>query len=343
MEKIIISIALVASISALCSLIEATLYSVPMRFVEAKVEVGAIAWQLFKKLRKDIDKSIAAIVSLNTIVNTLGATIVGSLAVGYLGESYVGLLGIIFTSLILLFGEIVPKTMGVVFGRFVGPYVSYVLLIITYLMAPVVWVASWITRVFTSKAPSETVSPEEIRVLARLGLISGGLGAFESRVIEGILSLRGKRVKEVMTPRTVVFSLPVDLSLDQIKDMDIHWEHSRVPVYKGSKEEVVGIVLTKELFLALSKGRHGATLQEFTRPVSFISEMTRLDIALMEFLKTRQHLFVVLDEFGGVSGVITLEDVVEEILGQEIVDESDLVDDKQKLAKLGAQKRKVRS
>jgi len=325
-------------ISALCSLLEAVLYSVPTRYIEANVEKGKKVWRLFKKFRMEVDKSIAAIVSLNTIANTFGATIVGSLVLIYLGEKYVTITGSIFTALILVFGEIIPKTLGVIFGKGISPFATYLLLTIRYLMIPFVWLISILTSILTKRSPPETVSPDEIRVLARMGAMSGGLVSFETKVIEGILSLRSKKVKDVMTPRTVLFTLPADLSLKDMLNLEERWEHSRIPIYKGTKEEVVGIVLTKELFIALAKGQKDLTLSDFARPVTFISELTKLDTALVEFLKTRQQIFVVLDEFGGVSGVITLEDIIEEILGEEIVDESDLVIDKRMWAKKIAKK-----
>lgn len=331
MKELILVVMGVTILSALCSLLEAILYSVPSRYIEAKVEGGYRVWKVFKGLRKEVDKSLSAIVSLNTFANTFGATIAGYFAVSALGERYLSFFGIAFTLIILMFGEIVPKTGGVLFGRFLCPYMTYALLGIRYLMGPFVYISSVLTRLLTSKAPEERISAEEIRVMAKMGMLTGSLDQLESRVIEGILSLKKKRVKEVMTPRTAIFSLPLDLTLKEIKDMPVEWEHTRIPVYKESTEDIVGIVITKELFIAISKGKEGV-LKEFLRPVKFVPETLSLYVCLLEFLKTRQHLFVALDEFGGLSGVISLEDILEEILGQEIVDESDLVVDKQRWA-----------
>lgn len=332
MYQLIAVVALVITISAFCSLLEAILYSVPHRYVEAKAEQGGVVWQVFKGLRKEVDKSLSAIVSLNTVANTFGATIAGSLAVAALGDSCLTAFGLFFTLLILLLGEILPKTAGVLFGRVLCPYVTYPLLAIRYLMGPFVYFSSLLTRLITSKAPEEKISSDEIRIMAKMGMLTGGLDQLESRVIEGILSLKKRKVKDVMTPRTAIFSLPIDLTLRQIRDLPSEWEHTRVPVYKDSPEDIVGMVLTKELFIALSKGREETGIKEFLRPIHFVPESMNLYVALGEFLKTRQHLFVVLDEFGGVSGVISLEDVLEDILGHEIVDESDLVVDKQSWA-----------
>lgn len=332
MYQLITVVIFVIFMSAFCSLVEAILYSVPHRYVEAKAEHGGAVWQVFKALRKEVDKSLSAIVSLNTVANTFGATIAGSIAVAVLGEGSLTAFGLFFTFLILLLGEILPKTAGVLFGKLLCPYVTYPLLAIRYLMSPFVYFSSILTRVITKKAPEEKISSDEIRVMAKMGMLSGGLDQLESRVIEGVLSLKNRKVKDVMTPRTAIFSLPVDLTLRQIKEMTSEWEHTRIPVYKDSPEDIVGMVITKELFIALSKGKEELGLKDFLRPIRFVPESMNLYAALGEFLKTRQHLFVVLDEFGGVSGVISLEDVLEDILGHEIVDESDLVVDKQSWA-----------
>ncbi|MFO7739170.1 MAG: CBS domain-containing protein, partial [Desulfatiglandaceae bacterium] len=156
----------------------------------------------------------------------------------------------------------------------------------------------------------------------------------QERAIENILTLQNKRVKEVMTPRTVIFSLSEHLTLAQAIAVPTQWEHSRFPVYDENMEDMVGIVLTKELLsIALSQGKTDMRLTELMRPVHFVAETAKLNTVLMEFLELRQHLFVVLDEYGGVSGLISLEDILEEILGREIMDESDEVADKRELAR----------
>ncbi|MFN3535062.1 MAG: hemolysin family protein [Desulfatiglandales bacterium] len=338
MYKLIIVVISVTFLSALCSLLEAILYSLPTRYVEAKAEKGLRVWQVFRDLRREVDKSISAILSLNTLANTFGATFAGSIAISALGEGHLPIFGVVFTCLILVFGEVIPKTGGVLFGRYLCPYVTYLMLAIRYIMWPFVYMISTITRLLTKKAPQEKVTAEEIRVMAKMGTFSGGLDQFQSRVIEGILSLKERRVKDVMTPRTAVFFLPDTLTLKEIKDMEVQWEHTRVPVYRGSLEEIVGMVITKDLFIAIAKGEEKKGIGDFLRPIHFIPEASSLYTALMEFLKRRQHLFVVLDEFGGVSGVVSLEDVLEDILGHEIVDESDVIVDKQKWAMTRARK-----
>ncbi len=313
---------------------EATLYSVSTRYVEAQVEKGSRVWGLFKDLRKNVDQSLAAILTLNTIANTFGAALAGSFALGVLGEKYVPAFSAFLTIAVLLLAEIIPKTFGVVFGRQLAPLVTYLIYFIRYLMGPGVWLAGHITNLITRKRAVEKVTPEEIKTLARLSMSSGEIEPLQAKAVSGILGLKEKRVKDIMTPRTVVFSLPANMTLGEVMGLEMQWEHSRVPVYEGSLEDIVGFVLTKDVFMELAKGRRELRLADLMRPVGFLAEGTKLDLALSHFLESRQHLFVVTDEYGGMSGVVTLEDVLEEILGTEIVDESDLVEDKQKLARL---------
>jgi len=161
----------------------------------------------------------------------------------------------------------------------------------------------------------------------------GGIKPYQESVIDNILSLDAITVKDVMTPRTVIFSLSEHLTLEKAGHKSSRWEHSRFPVYGRDMEDIVGVVLTKELFIALSEGKEGAPLTDIMRPVHFVAETAKLSNVLAEFINLRQHLFVVLDEYGGLAGLVSLEDILEEILGREIIDESDQVADKRELAR----------
>jgi CBS domain containing-hemolysin-like protein len=201
-------------------------------------------------------------------------------------------------------------------------------------MTPVIWMIVNITSLITQAKPDvESVSRDELKVMAQLSLRSGRIHQYQEIVIGNILALDTKQVKDVMTPRTVIFSLSKHLSVEKACQMSIRWEHSRVPVYDKSKEDIIGIILTKELFRVLAEGKKDIAITELMRPVHFVAEMARLHNVLMEFIGSREQLFVVVDEYGGISGVVSLEDILEEILGREIVDESDQVVDKRYLAK----------
>ncbi len=200
-------------------------------------------------------------------------------------------------------------------------------------MTPVIWMCGLVTRLISGNRSRDTVTARDLLVMARMSLREGAIQPYQEQIIERILGLEKKRVKDVMTPRTVIFSLSEHLTLEETARLGIQWEHSRFPVYDETVEDVVGIVLTKELLVALSEGKKETALTDLMRPVHFVVETAGLDRVLTEFLKLHQHLFVVLDEYGGLAGLITLEDILEEILGREIVDESDRVVDKRALAR----------
>jgi CBS domain containing-hemolysin-like protein len=234
---------------------------------------------------------------------------------------------------ILIFSEVIPKTAGVVYAKPLMPWVALPLKLLVRFMTPAVWLCTHITKLISKEKTQESVSPEELKTLAQLSFRMGEIKGYQELVIDNILSLDARTVKDVMTPRTVIFSLDENKTLKEAsKELD-RWEHSRFPVYDKDSEDIVGIVLTKELFIALSEGRNDETLSNLMRPVHFVVESAKLNNVLMEFIGKRDHLFVVIDEYGGLAGIITLEDILEEILGREIMDESDQVADKRNLAR----------
>ncbi|MBW1738623.1 MAG: HlyC/CorC family transporter [Deltaproteobacteria bacterium] len=333
MTELIIAASFAIIISAGCSLFESVLYSVPTRHIETMVQAGKSTGKLFKKMRRDIDRPIAAILSLNTIANTAGAAVAGSAASAVFGYQWLGFFSAFFTVAVLVFAEILPKTAGVVYCRSLVPKVAYPLRGLVWFMTPAIWLSGLITRLFTGDKSEEAITAEEIRVMARLSLQTGGIKLYQEQAIENILTLQNKQVKDVMTPRTVIFSLSEHLTVEEASKVATNWEHSRFPVYDQDMEDVVGVVFTKELFMALTEGKKDMHLTELMRPVHFVVETARLNTVLMEYLELRQHLFVVLDEYGGLAGLSSLEDILEEILGREIVDESDEVADKRELAR----------
>ena len=287
----------------------------------------------FKQLRRNVDRPIAAILSLNTIANTAGAAFAGAAATAVFGNRWLGYFSAAFTLAILIFSEIIPKTTGVVYGRsLVGP-VAYALKGMVWIMTPVIWLTGLVTRLIGRSTAGDAVTAEEIQVMARLSRRTGGIKLFQEKAIERVLTLQEKAVKEVMTPRTVVFSLNQNLTVSQAVRAAGRLEHSRIPVFDRSPEDVVGFVHTRDILIALAEGHNDLDLARLMRPVHFVAETAHLNTVLNEFLELKQHLFAVTDEYGGLAGIISLEDILEEILGQEIVDESDLVADKQELAR----------
>lgn len=333
MTELIIAVGFAIVVSGFCSLFEAVLYSVPLRHVESLHREGRKSGRFFKEMRRDIERPIAAILSLNTIANTAGAAVAGSAAAVVFGSHRVALFSALFTLAILLFSEIIPKTAGVVYGKRLIPPVAYGLKALVLLMTPAIWLSGLVTRIISRRKPQDPITDDDLRIMVNLSRRSGGITVHQETAIENVLTLQSKTAKEVMTPRTVIFSLPGDLTLEQAGAASDKWEHSRFPVYRNNQEDILGIVFTKELFMALCAGKKDLPLAELLRPVHFVAETAPLNGVLMEFLERREHMFVVIDEYGGLSGLITLEDILEEILGREIIDESDQVADKQALAR----------
>ena len=333
MVELIVAVSFAILVSATCSLFEAVLYAVPVRHIETMSQAGKSSGKIFKDMRSNVERPIAAILSLNTVANTAGAAFAGSAASTVFGHQWLVYFSAFFTLAILVFSEIVPKTAGVVYARPLVPLLAHPLKGLVWLMTPAIWLSGLVTRLVASGKKEEAITAKEIRAMARLSLRRGAIKLYQEQTIERILTLQNRRVKDVMTPRTVIFSLSEHLTLENVSAISNKWEHSRFPVYDQGPEDVVGIILTKELFVALSEGKNDMPLTELMRPIHFVAETATLNKVLMEFLESKQHLFAVIDEYGGLAGLISLEDILEEILGREIVDESDEVTDKRELAR----------
>jgi CBS domain containing-hemolysin-like protein len=332
MFELALSVIIVIVVSALCSLFEAVLYSVPTSHIEALVQARRPAGAVLQKLREKVDAPIAAILSLNTIANTAGAAIAGALAARVLDSVWVGLFSALFTLAILFFSEIMPKTVGVVYARPLSSWVAQPLQILVWLFRPFIWLMGLATRAVGGKGARESVSEAELLVMTQLGIKSGAIKEDQGLVIKNILSLEDRVAREVMTPRPVIFALPDNISVEEASKHERIFFHSRIPVYAEDQENVVGVVHRQDIFQALAEDRPEAELKSLMQPVHFVFERTTLDQVLKKFLELRRHIFMVVGEFGDIIGLITLEDVLEEILGKEIVDESDLVIDMRELA-----------
>lgn len=339
MIELIVVVAAVILTSALCSLFEAVLYSVPISHIETMAREGKLSGRILRRLRQTVDRPISAILSLNTISNTGGVSLAGFLfATAVMGEDTSGesLAGIFFsvamTFAILFLSELLPKTIGVVYARPLSGIIARPLQFLVWIFAPFIALSRLATRLVAKEQNEQDISDEELISLARLGRRSGALDPTEARVIQNILSLKSKTAGDVMTPRTVVFSLKDDLAVEEAHNRGIG-SYSRIPVYEKDFEDIVGIVLRRDILAALTDDRGNAKLSDLMRPVHFVAESHTLDRILHIFLEQRQHLFVVIDEYGGMAGVLALEDILEEILGSEIVDESDRVDDLRELAR----------
>ena len=330
MVELLVAVGIVIVVSAMCSLFEAVLLSTPMSHVETMAREGRASGRIFRGLRQDVDRPLSAILSLNTIANTGGAAIAGAAFVKVFGEHFEVQFTVVITLCVLFFSEVVPKTVGAVHCRLLAGPIARPLQVLVFVLRPLVAVCRLLTRA-VARGGDESVSEEELVSLARMGQREGSIESEEARVIQNILSLKSKSAKDVMTPRTVVFSLSEEMTVEQA--LDPMWKHSRVPVYSSDHEDLVGIVLRSRAQEALAEGLGDQPLSKLMRPVHFVVDSATLDSILEMFLERREHMFAVIEEYGGLAGVLTLEDVLEEILGQEIVDEVDQVTDMRELAR----------
>lgn len=333
MWTLIAAVGLAVGISALCSLTEAVLYSVPWSHIESLRKSGKKSGHILYRLRNRVEEPITAILTLNTVANTAGAAIAGAAAVAVFGEGSLFTFSLVFTLLILFVSEIIPKTLGVLYNRFFAVVLAKPLSILVLALTPVIKAIGWVVGFLSRSQTGPEASEEDVRALATLTRKTGVLKKFEELTIHNILMLDTRTVKEAMTPRTVIFSLPADKTVSEVWDEKRVWPYSRVPVFdQGDPENVVGIVYRREVLAALARDEHGLRLCELMKEATFIPETLTLDRVLVTFLESRIHLAVVLDEYGGVAGLISLEDILEEILGNEIMDETDQVADMRKLA-----------
>ncbi|MBU1056924.1 MAG: hemolysin family protein [Proteobacteria bacterium] len=333
-STLILSVTLAVTLSAFCSILEAVLYSISNSQIEMLKKAGHQSAARLQTLREDIDESITAILTLNTIAHTLGAAVAGAAAAVVFGKENLFVFSAIFTLIILLFSEILPKTIGVSYAVALAPYIAFPLHWMIVLLKPIVWLCQIMTRLIPQPKDTDSISAEELQTIAALSRQSGHIEVQQERVISNILELGTRTVRDVMTPRTVTVSLNEAMTVAEAMTNEPQLSsHSRVPVYRDEPNNVTGIILRKDVLLAAAEQNHSIPLTELMSPAHFVAETSPLNRILIEFFDRRQHLFVVVDEYGAVTGVISMEDIIEEIVGREIMDESDRTTNMRELAR----------
>lgn len=340
-SALLVIVAATLSVSFFCSLCEAALYAISHARVEQLAESGSVRGRRLRKLREHIDQPIAAILTLNTIGNTVGATLAGWVAATVFQSLGVGLFSAGFTLGILYIAEIIPKTIGVVYADRLAPFLALPIQVMIRVLWPLVRIGELVTRLIPrSKDRGKGMSEEDLLLMARLGTQSGRLRADEARWMQNALKLDRLKVSEILTPRTVVFSLPKAMVVAEAAEAIQSCPHSRIPVTEeGQPDRIVGILMRRDVFNAIVAGKERQKIAELMREPIFVPETMRVSDALSKFLRDRRHMFIVVDEYGGTAGVVTLEDALESLLGSEILDESDREPDLQSLARLRAQER----
>jgi CBS domain containing-hemolysin-like protein len=332
MTLLLTYLAIAIGVSFLCSILEAVLLSATPSYVESlradRPRVGAVV----ARVREVLDQSLAAILILNTFAHTMGAFGVGAQAIKVFGAQWETLIAVLLTLAILYFSEIIPKTLGATFWRTLLVPAAYLILVLIRLVYPLVWISTRLTKVF-GRTVAREITREEIVAMATLGKQGGALIARETEYVSNVLNLREIVTAEVLTPRTVVHMLEQNLSVTNALNDPQTRQSSRMPISDERPDDITGKVLRHDLFMAERNGRGAEPVKDFAKQIIAVSERLPVQQLLELMLRNRVHLCLVEDEFGQMSGIVTLEDAIETLLGREIVDESDTVEDMQKLAR----------
>ena len=332
MTLLFVYLAIAIGVSFLCSILEAVLLSVTPSFVEKTQLDRPRAGGMLSKVKQRLDESLSSILILNTFAHTMGAAGVGSQAIQVFGAKWETLIAVLLTLAILYFSEIIPKTLGATFWRQLAIPSAFIIAWMVRLVYPLVWISTRLTKLF-SRNKEEEITREEIIALASLGLRDGTLVSQENEYLANILKLREIHTEEVLTPRSVVHMLPDNLTVTEALDQTQTRQFTRMPIYGEGIDDIKGKVIRADLFEAERSGRGSEPISQFAKPIIRVSEKLPVQQLLDMFIKNRAHLFLVEDEFGQTSGIVTLEDAIETLLGREILDESDIVEDMQALAR----------
>jgi len=321
---------------------ESVLLSTPISFLYAKEESGHKSATTFIKLKNKIDRPLSAILTLNTIAHTIGAAGVGAQATKMFGEIYFGVISAILTLLILVFSEIIPKTIGARYWRrlaMVSGIIINTMLIITF---PLVIMTGYITNLFSKNKEELSVSREEISAMAKIGTEEGIFEEKENKIIQNLIRLKNVKVSEIMTPRVVVTIADENMSLEEFLRNKEFLHYSRIPVYSKNRENITGYIFRQNVFEKLAERETNLILRDICREIVVVHELQTLLNLWEVLLEKKEHIALIVDEYGGLGGIVTMEDIIETILGLEIVDESDRITDMQQYAREKWRERKAK-
>ena len=333
MTLLIFYVSVALLFSFLCSIAEAVILSVNRAHITVLQQQGKRSGDLLAELKDDINKPLAAILTLNTIAHTVGAVGAGAQATLVFGSQWVGLFSALLTLAILILSEIIPKTVGATYWRGLASVTGHSLKFLVKALYPFVWLSEFITRGIGKREDPESFSREEFAAMADLSEQEGLLEKRESLILKNMFLLRKTHVANAMTPRIVVFSVPQMLTVGEYYDKYFDSRFSRIPVYSKNREQFTGFVLKDDLMLAHARGNTDKTLKSYQRELPALLDTAFLSDAFEQVLNQRAHIMMIVDEYGGLQGIITMEDIFETLLGLEIMDESDRHEDMQQYAK----------
>lgn len=320
-------------ISFLCSIWEAVVLSTSISYLEVQEELGSRAAVMMRNIKDNVEQAISAILTLNTIAHTVGAAGAGAQATALLGNELFGVITFVLTLLILIFSEIIPKTLGAVYWKQLLPFTAYGVRTIILILYPAVMAFRVLGQLITPTEKEPTITRSELEALADIGEDEGQLEREEHLILQNLFRLREVQITDIMTPRTVVFMLQEDMTVADVAKSHPLLTHSRIPIYRENHDDVSGFVLRYQILAALAEDKDSLPLNKLLLPIHSLPGTISVAKVMQEFITRGDHIFLVLDEYGGTSGIVTMEDAIESLLGIEIMDESDVVADMRTLAK----------
>ncbi|NUN10080.1 MAG: DUF21 domain-containing protein [Ignavibacteriaceae bacterium] len=320
-------------VSFACSIVESVLLSTPITFLKVKEEQGHKSASDFIALKEKIDRPLSAILSLNTVAHTVGAAGVGAQATIVFGEAYFGLVSAILTILILVLTEIIPKTIGARYWRELSLFSGFVIRFMIFITYPLVIASAYITKMISKNKAEQTVSREELSALANIGEEEGVFGEKENKIIQNLIRLKGLKVSEIMTPRVVAAVADEEMTLEEFLENKEYLHFSRIPVYSVNVESISGYVFRQTIFEMLAEDNVGLKLKDIKRDIVVVHDRRPVFDVWELLLEKKEHIALIIDEYGGMEGIVTMEDIIESLLGFEIIDEKDSITDMQQYAK----------
>jgi CBS domain containing-hemolysin-like protein len=325
--------------SFLCSILEAVLLSITPTYAAVLKQKSPRAGRRLDLLKRDIGRPLAAILSLNTIAHTVGAAGVGAEAAHLFGNASVGVVSALLTLLILVFSEIIPKTLGALYWRQLAPAGTHLVQWLIWGLYPLVVLSQKITQLTAGRGKSPAITREEFLALAHLGIQEGVVPEAESRILKNLKRFGSLVAKDVMTPRSVLFALSEDMSIEQILEDGVKLRFSRIPILPREGENIGHYVLKNDVLLAAARGEREKTLLQLARGILVVPETVSLSSLFDMLLDRRELIALTVDEYGGISGIVTMEDILETVVGVEIIDETDETIDMRRLARQQWEKR----
>lgn len=339
MTLLIVSIALTLIISFSCSMLEAIILSVTASYIEVNVQKGRPSALILNKLKKEIDRPLAAILTLNTVAHTTGATVIGAQVLTIWGNQYVAVASGLLTFVILIFCEIIPKTIGSTSWKILAPPAAYVIRFLIFLVYPIVRISDLISDILGG-GHKHKMTREEVIVTAEMGADQGTLRKKESTIIRNLLMLDNIFAADIMTPRSVILALDANMTVGEVAKSFKPIRYSRIPIFTDDIDHIIGFVHRYEVLEAYAHDKDNLVLKSIMGPIHTVPENISVSAVLDQLIHRNEHIFIVADEYGSTSGIVTLEDAIETLLGVEIVDEFDSVADLREFALQQWKKRK---